>query len=257
MPDSVLPNFDPSALVISWRGERVRSLALHAVDQVEPSGQVAPLVAAARLQHAAVAAEQLEEVQPLQDLVAELGVGDAGVAVEPGADSLLGDHPVDPEVLADVAQQVDGGQRRGPVQVVDHDGCVVALEGQVGLDLGADPVDPLAHRLLGVESAFRFRLGVADQAGGTTDQGERPVPGELQTPQREDLHEVADVEAGCRRVEAAVVGDRARVEGLAHGVEVGAHGDQAAPLQVVEELGCRDHDDSLPDARRRRRTAAR
>ncbi len=41
-------------------------------------------------------------------------------------------------------------------------------------------------------------LRIADQPGGSTDERERPVPGVLEAPQREDLHEVAEVQA--RRV---------------------------------------------------------
>ena len=51
----------------------------------------------------------------------------------------------------------------------------------------------------------------------------------------EQLDQVPVVQARRGRVEAAVVGDRARVEGLAQGSQVGALRDQAAPLQVVEE----------------------
>ena len=55
---------------------------------------------------------------------------------------VAGQHPVDREVLADVAQEVDRRQRRGPVVVVDHRRGVVALEGQERLDLAAHPLAP-------------------------------------------------------------------------------------------------------------------
>ena len=67
-----------------------RGLGSSAVDEVQAGRQVAPLVAAAELERAAVPPVQLEEVQALQQLVAELGVGDALVGGEPGGDGVLG-----------------------------------------------------------------------------------------------------------------------------------------------------------------------
>ena len=64
------------------RADRVDRRPLGAVDEVGAAGEVAPLVAAAGLQHAAVLPVELEEVEALQDLVAELGVADALVGVE-------------------------------------------------------------------------------------------------------------------------------------------------------------------------------
>ena len=81
-------------------------------------------------------------------------------------DRVLGEHLVDPEVLADVAQEVDGRHRRGPVQVVDHDRGVVALEGQERLDLRPDAAPPRRRPSpwsLSVRSDGRPR--VADQPG--------------------------------------------------------------------------------------------
>ena len=106
-----LAELGPVGLRQQRRRERVHRRLLDPVDEVEPGRQVAPLVAAAELQGAAVAAEQLEEVQALQELVAELGVGDALLGVQPGRDGVLGDHLVDAEVLADVPQEVDRRHR--------------------------------------------------------------------------------------------------------------------------------------------------
>ena len=60
----------------------------------------------------------------------------------------------------------------------------------------------------GLQRRARRRPRVADQAGRPADQAERPVPGPLQVAQREQLHQVADVQARRRRVEAAVERDR-------------------------------------------------
>ena len=53
----------------------------------------------------------------------------------------------------------------------------------------------------------------------------------------EDLDQVAHVQAGRGRVEAHVEADAALGQRLAQGVEVGRVGDEAAPLEVVEDVG--------------------
>ena len=87
----------------------------------------------AELQRDAVVAVEVEEVQRLEQHVAELRVADP--RFEPALHDVARQHPVDREVLADVAQEVDRRQARGPVVVVDHRRGVVALEGQERLNL--------------------------------------------------------------------------------------------------------------------------
>ena len=102
-------------------------LALDPVDEVGAAREIAPLVAAAGLQHAAVLAVELEEVEALQDLVAELGVADAGVGVQPRGDRVLLQHRADAVVLADIAQEVDRTEPGRPVEVVHEAHGVLAL----------------------------------------------------------------------------------------------------------------------------------
>ncbi len=234
-------------------GQGVHGRAGRLADQLGAGREVAPLVAAARLQGAAVAPVQLEVVHALQDLVAELGVADTALAVQPRADRLLGDHAPDAEVPADVAQQVDRRQPGGPVEVVDHDGCLVPREVEVRLDLRPDALDPGRDDVGVVELALRRRLGVADQAGRAADERQRSVAGELEAPQRQDLHEVADVQRRRGRVEAAVVGDGPGGQVLAQRLEVGRLGQQAAPRQVVQHTGPRG---GRPRERRARHTTS-
>ena len=213
--------------------------ALGPVDEVEAGGEVAPLIAAARLQRAAVAAVELEEIHALQDLVAELGVADALVGTQSRADGVLRQHPVDPEMLADVTQQVDRRQLRRPVEVVHHDRGVFgafADEVEERLDLALDAFDPGADDLRIVELALGRVLRVADEAGRTADKRERPVTGVLKTPQRQDLHKIAKMQTRRRRVESAVIRDRAGVHCLTQRIEIGADGDQATPGEIVEDV---------------------
>jgi hypothetical protein len=57
----------------------MRFAVLRAMDQVGATREVSPLVAPPGLQNAITRAVELEEVHPLQDLIAEFGVADAGV----------------------------------------------------------------------------------------------------------------------------------------------------------------------------------
>src|SRR5690606_19225512 len=77
---------------------------------------------------------------------------------------------------------------------------------------------------------------VTDEAGRATDEGDRPVPGELEGAQRDELDEAAVVEARRTGVEAAVVRDGSCGEGGADGVAVGGLGDEPAPLQLLEDV---------------------
>jgi hypothetical protein len=121
---------------------------------VIPGDQVAPLVATADLQSAAVPPMQLEVVHRLQQLVTELGVADPA-ALEPGLDRLPVQHPVDREVLADIPQELEHRHRPGPVQVADDQRAgLPRVEVQEPGHLAADPLHPVRYDLAGVQHPF-------------------------------------------------------------------------------------------------------
>ena len=144
---SLLPNFVPSELVMSGVPIACTLHALGPVDEVGAAREVAPLVAAAGLQHAAVLAVELEEVEALQDLVAELGVADAGVGVEARRDRILLEHRADAVVLADVAQEVDRAES-GAVQsrLLTRRTAFVALGREEATDLRPGGSRPTRRR---------------------------------------------------------------------------------------------------------------
>jgi hypothetical protein len=78
---------------------------------------------------------------------------------------------------------------------------------------------------------------VADHAGGAADDGDRAVPGQLQPALDGERHQVADVQRAGGRVVPGVVGDVAGGQGRAQLVGVGHVGDQAARLQLGEDVG--------------------
>ncbi len=139
-------------------------------------------------------------------------------------------------MLADVAEELDGGQPGGPVVVVHHGRGVAALEGQEPFQLPAHRRAPLLHGVEAVHHALAGLLRVTDHPGGTADQPVGLVAGVLEALEREDLQQVPHVQAGSGRVEAAVELDHTRGELGAQRVKVGRVRDQAAPLELVEEV---------------------
>ena len=198
MPRRALAELRPVGPGDQRRGEaRARRRTPRRRQKSTPAGMLPHWSRAAVLQRAAVPLVQLEEVVRLQDLVAELGEADA--RLQPGPDDLPGEHLVDREVLADVAQELDRRQRRGPVQVVDHPGGVSGRRSRrtARPAAGSCSTQPATTRGV-VERALALVLGVADQAGRAADQQQRPVAGQLQPPRGEDLHQVADLQARAR-----------------------------------------------------------
>ena len=78
------------------------------------------------------------------------------------------------------------------------------------------------------------------------------MTGVLESTQRQDLDQVSQVQARRRRIEAAVERDRPVVERGAQRAEVGAHGDQPAPGEVIKEMGGLGHARILAYRRRQR-----
>ena len=210
--------------------------ALDLVDEVHPAHEVAPLVVAADLQGAAVASVELEVVVGLEDLVAELGVGDALLAGQAPGDDVLGEHGAHAEVLAQVPQEVNGAHRLGPVQVVDDLRRVVPAEVEKVLELFLQAGRPAGNDVLGVEAALPLGARVADEAGRPTHQRQRTVPGQLKMAHDLDGYEVPVVKARRRGVEPAIEGDGPVAERRSQRVNVGVLGDEPAPLQFVQDV---------------------
>ena len=130
------------------RGQAVELGAVDPAGELDAVDDIAPLVRAAELQPAAGAPRQLEEVVGLEDHVVEFEEGQRLLALEPEPDAVEGQHPVDREMRADVAQEGDVVERVEPVGIVDHDrvGRAVA-EGQEALEDAADRGDVGVDRL--------------------------------------------------------------------------------------------------------------
>ena len=86
---------------------------------------------------------------------------------------------------------------------------------------------------------FAFAAGIADHAGGAADQRDRPMPGPLEPPQHHQGHQMADVQAIGRGIEADI--ERARLGGQPAGQArvVSRLMNQAAPAEIGE-ISCID-----------------
>ena len=76
---------------------------------------------------------------------------------------------------------------------------------------------------------FALAARVADHAGGAADDGDRPMPGLLKPPQDHQRHQMADVQAVGRRIEAGIDRSRLFQQQLRQVRVVGGLVDQSAP----------------------------
>lgn len=169
-----LAEFLAVALEQQREGGGVGLLAGELADEAGAGDDIAPLVLAAELQFAAIILVQDVEVVGLQEHVIEFEERQAGF--QPLFDRLGGEHLVDVEVPADVAQEIQVFDVPQPVGVVDQAGAggVAEVEeaGELALDGAGVGVD-LVHG----EHGARIGLagGVADHGGAAADNGDGTV----------------------------------------------------------------------------------
>ncbi len=152
---------------------------------------------------------------------------------------LLLDHHVDGEVFADVAEQFEIVQLAEPVEVVDDDRSVVALEAQnlfKNLHLLGDV---LFDFFVCAELSFSFLAGgVADEAGAAAHDNDGRVPSFLKVFEQQDGDKVADGQGVRRGIEPRV--DKAGIvlgvaKMLAQRRFIGALVKEPPPVQFVEK----------------------
>ena len=222
-------------------GEGVHRRVTLAPDQIDATDDVAPLIGTTDLDLAAEVVVEPQVVVGLQQHVRELRERDPVLAVDPLAHALAGEHLVDRDVLADVAEELEQRHRLGPVAVVDeHAACRV-----VELDDSADLLLDRRHVVIerGVVEQVAL-LGpsarIADHARRTTSQGDRPVTGHLETAQHDQPDQVAGMQAVGGRVAAVVDADRTLLVARGHArpeeLTVGAVVDQATRFEIGDQI---------------------
>ena len=188
------------------------------------------------LEGAAVEIVKLQKVERLKQHVAELGVGDAFLAIHARAHRVFRQHVVHREVLAHVAQEIHHRDHGQPVGVVDDARRVGAhLEIQELRQLRPDLFQICCDAVLALQLTFlALAARVADQAGAAACQHDRVVSEALQPRQSHQRQEVPDLQAvGCG-IKADV--GRHFLAGEDFWQPFGAVVDQAAPLKFVENV---------------------
>src|SRR5690348_2526377 len=212
-----------------------------AANEIDARQEIPPLVVAARLHRTVEMVEEMQEVDRLEDHVAELGVRDAlGTVFQPRAHGLLGDHHIDGEVLADVAQVLDQRHLAEPVGVVHHHRAVLALEREKRFELAANQLGVRVYLLSAEQHALlRFEAGVADHPGPAANQQQWAMPGALKVGQHHDRHEIADLQAWPRWIPPAIDREHARCRRLWQ-TALSHLADQAALLKHGDHIlwGC-------------------
>ena len=87
----------------------------------------------------------------------------------------------------------------------------------------------------GIEGALPRLLRIADEPRGTAHQRQRSVPRLLEPADRQDLEQVAHVEARRCRIESAVERDRTFGRCRRQPTEISRVGNEPTPGQVVED----------------------
>ena len=165
-------------------------------------------------------------------------VNEIPVSLSMGPAPTAGDHLVDRHVLARVTEEVEEPPLRRPRVVVDQAGLMGSRrEVEQLLELHRDALEVLRERLGVEEVAFlRHPTGVADHARGAAGEHDRIVARELEAPERDLADQVAGVERIARRVESDVDADGAVREPLGQRIAIGGVVDEAASVEVSEQV---------------------
>ena len=184
-----------------------------------------------------VAARQLQEIVGLHHHVVELEQRQRLLALQPQLHRIEGEHAVDGEMRAEIAQERDVAELVQPLGVVDQQraaGAEVEELGERPLDAALVGVDLRLGQQL---PAFILARRVADLGRAATHQRDRPVAGLLQVAQHHDADQIADMQAVGGAVVADIGGDDAVGRQRVERRQIGALMDEAARLQRAQQLG--------------------
>ena len=204
-----------------------------ATNEFDAGRDVAPLVGATHLHLDALVFAEMPEVVGLQEHVRELGVRDAVLALHARAHGFFGNHLIDGEVFADVAQEIEGAHRCGPVGVVDQARRVRTVEIENPLELLLHTRHVVRERLA-IEQVplFAASTWVTDHASGSAGQHHRAMSGQLETAQHHLAEQVAGVQRVGRGIESDVHTDRTRRESRFESRAIGGVVQQTARIEI-------------------------
>src|SRR5581483_5016878 len=136
------------------------------------------------------------------------------------------------KMLADVAQEFEVTDGSGPGGVVEEAGGVdLGVEVQEAAELFLDGGDVGVEDFAGEQLAFGgLAAGIADGTGGAAGNGDGIMAEQLESPEREERNEDADVQAVGGGIESAVDRGRGGNETFDEFLAVGAIRQQSAPF---------------------------
>lgn len=162
--------------------------------EIDPGGDVAPLIGPAELKRAPVAAVELYEVHRLEDHVAELGERQA-LTAEARTDRLARQHCRDRHVLADVTQEPDQGERLEPRSIVLERHGPRHHVAEESLELTGDAGRVVSQcRRIQQDPLARATRGITDHAGCAARNEDRPMTRIDQSARQHDSEQVAHVQ---------------------------------------------------------------
>ena len=136
-------------------------------------------------------------------------------------------------MLTDVAQKIQHVDIGGPIQIIDDQGRIIAIEVNKLTDLIADFLHPTRHHIGCIQLTFgSFKAGVSDQTCSAPNQSDWAMPRFLKTTQDQQRHQRSDVQAVCRGIEAAIQGAGLSGEPLIDKIFTGNLKNQIAGAEV-------------------------
>ena len=134
------------------------------------------------MQAAAIAPIKLQIVGRLHQHIIEFKEGEGLLALEPQLDTVKGQHAIDGEMHAIIAQEIDIAELFEPVGIVDHDGVVGMIAKGQELAKGCLDAGHIGRYLgIGQQGALLILIGWIANLGRTAaHQGNRPMAGLLQ-----------------------------------------------------------------------------
>ncbi len=202
------------------------------------------------MQFAIIVAAQHIKIERLKQHVTELGVADAGFPIlHASAHTFFGNHLVDREMFADLAQKIEISQRLSPRDIIQQP-CRIGLRAEVEefLELRFNP------RHIGCQHfsreqlpLLRFAARIANRAGGPAGEGNGMMAQQLKPAKCKQRNHAADVQAvGCG-IEATIERDRSLDKPFGQGFRIGAISQQSSPLKFFQNRHRRKSRRARPD----------
>mmetsp|Transcript_25493 Transcript_25493/g.75110 ORF Transcript_25493/g.75110 Transcript_25493/m.75110 type:complete len:487 (-) Transcript_25493:652-2112(-) len=194
--------------------QREQSSGIDASSQFGPRYHIPPLIGSAQLKPDVVSAGQFQKIVRLEYHVIEFQKGEGRLPGQALLDRFEAEHPIDGELRAVIAEELEVGYFREPVVVVHHDGVggggvgvgvIVAFEGEEFLEYLGDAVGVLLDDLVGqLRTTLVLPRRISHLGRPPSDQHHGTMPRSLKMTEYHNLQERTDVEGIGGGVESQI-----------------------------------------------------